>query len=164
MVTERTYIVPLRRYWLIVPKYKRAKKAVSALRNFIIKHMKSEDILIGKKLNQAVWARGMKNPPHKIKITVVKDNDGLVKAELFGHKYIEVKKIAKEEKETGLAGKLKSALKKPEEEEDSNEEATEHKEPKEAKPVSSKPVSSKPAPKKDTKPADKKPAEKPAKK
>ena len=110
MVTERTYIVPLRRQWVIVPKYRRAKKAVSALQAFITRHMKSGNIRIGKHLNEAIWARRIKSPPHKIKITVVKEDDGMVKAELFGHKYTEVKKIEKEEKPSGLAGKLRSAL------------------------------------------------------
>ena len=127
MVTERTYIVPLRRHWVIVPKYKRAKKAGSALQAFITRHMKSDNIRIGKHLNEAIWARGMKSPPHKIKITVVKEDDGLVKAELFGHKYTEVKKIEKEEKATGLAGKLKSVLGKTETEKEDEGETAEEK-------------------------------------
>ena len=39
IVLERTYNVPLRKEWLKVPKYKRAKKAVTALRQFLVKHM-----------------------------------------------------------------------------------------------------------------------------
>ena len=40
---EREYIVPLRREWLKVPTYKRANKAVKALKQFIAKHMKVYD-------------------------------------------------------------------------------------------------------------------------
>jgi len=91
MATERTYIIPLRREWLKVPKYKRAKKAVTGVKDFLKKHMKSENIKIGRNLNLKLWERGIKNPPHKIKITAVKEDDGTVKVELFGMKYEEVK-------------------------------------------------------------------------
>ena len=45
---ERTYNVPLRKEFLKVPKYKRAKKAVKALKQFLAKHMKSDNVKIGK--------------------------------------------------------------------------------------------------------------------
>lgn len=88
---ERTYIVPLRREWLKAPKYKRAKRAVSALNAFLVRHMKSEDIRIGTSVNLEIWKHGIKNPPGKIKINVVKDDKGVVRAELFGAKVPEVK-------------------------------------------------------------------------
>ena len=52
MATVRTYTVPLRKEWLKVPKYKRAKKAVTALKQFLVKHMKSENVKLGKYVNQ----------------------------------------------------------------------------------------------------------------
>ena len=91
MATERTYIIPLRKEWLKVPKHKRAKKAVTGIKDFLKKHMKSENIKIGRNLNLKIWEKGIKNPPHKIKITAVKEDDGTVKVELFGNKYEEVK-------------------------------------------------------------------------
>ncbi|PIN86762.1 hypothetical protein COV19_03080 [Candidatus Woesearchaeota archaeon CG10_big_fil_rev_8_21_14_0_10_44_13] len=112
MAIERTYIIPLRREWLKVQRYKRAKKAVRGVKEFLAKHMKQEDpkmIKIGTVLNEMIWGRGIRNPPHKVKVSVVKEADGLVKAELFGHKYIEKKKVEKKE-EGGIAGKLKEAI------------------------------------------------------
>lgn len=137
MATERTYIINLRREWLKVPRYKRSKKAVKGLREFLAKNMKQPDISqvkIGSKLNEAVWARGMKNPPCKIKVTVIKEDDGLVKAELFGYKYIVKKKVEKKEEEGGIAGKLKSALGGKEEKEAEVVEEEHPKEEKEKKP------------------------------
>jgi large subunit ribosomal protein L31e len=110
IVLERTYNVPLRRRWLCVPKYRRAKKAITTLREFIIKHMKpgadekgNIQIKIGKYLNEAVWSRGMRNPPHHIKVDAKKDEKGLVKVELTGapaeEKKEEKKPRKKEEKE-----------------------------------------------------------------
>ena len=84
IVLERTYIVPLRSETLKVPFYRKSKKAISALLQFIVKHMKSEDVSIGKYLNMKIWENGMQNPPGKVKITVTKDDKGKVIAELFG--------------------------------------------------------------------------------
>jgi len=99
-VLERTYVVPLRKEWRKAPKYKRAKKAGAALKQFLVKHMKSDDIKIGKYLNELIWQRGIRSPPHSVKINVVKDDKGLVKAELIGKPIEDVAKKpeAKEEK------------------------------------------------------------------
>ena len=53
-----------------------------ALKEFLVKHTKSDNIKIGKYLNQTIWKNGPKNPPSKVKINVVKDKDNLVNAEL----------------------------------------------------------------------------------
>jgi|SRR3989344_4577420 len=81
---ERTYTIPIRREWLKAPKYKRAKRAVSAMRTFLVRHMKSEDIRLGTSINLELWKHGMKCPPGKIKVNVTKDDKGVVRAELFG--------------------------------------------------------------------------------
>ena len=94
-ILERTYNVPLRKEFLKVPKYKRAKKAVKALKEFLVKHMKSDNIKIGKYLNDEIWKHGIKNPPHHVKLNAVKDKEGLVTAELVGAPIVE-----KEEEET----------------------------------------------------------------
>ncbi len=94
---ERTYTIPLRREYLKVPRYRRTEKASRALRQFLVKHMKSDDVKIGKFLNEHIWMHGMKNPPHHVKVNAVKVPDGLVYAELFGKPL----KIGKEEKKKG---------------------------------------------------------------
>ena len=86
VVLERVYNVPLRKEWLKAPKYKRSKKAVNALKQFISKHMKSDNVKIGKHANLHIWKHGIKNPPHHVKVKAVKDNKGLVNVELEGVK------------------------------------------------------------------------------
>lgn len=102
---ERVYNVPLRKGWLKVPKYKRAKKAVKTLREFLIRHMKpAEDekgrlkLKIGKMANLDIWKHGIKNPPHHLQVKVTKDSDGTVRAELVGFEYKDEKKVEKKEK------------------------------------------------------------------
>jgi len=100
---ERVYNVPLRREYLKAPLYRRAKKAVTALREFVQKHMKSESISLSKDVNENIWKSGMRNPPHHIKIVAKKEKDGKVSVDLAD----KPKKKAKTLKETKRQEKLK---------------------------------------------------------
>lgn len=87
IILEREYIVPLRKGWLKVPKYKRASKAIKTLKEFLVKHMKVYDrdlrkIKIDIDLNNEIRFRGMTKPPAKIKIKAIKDDLGIVKVNL----------------------------------------------------------------------------------
>jgi large subunit ribosomal protein L31e len=87
-VLERIYVIPLRHAWLKVPKYKRAKKCIRTIKLFLARHMKLYDgdlskIKLDMWLNRAIWVRGIKNVPHKIKVKAVKDSEGIVKVELI---------------------------------------------------------------------------------
>jgi len=103
---ERTYIIPLRREWLKVPMYKRSKKAVTALKQFVMKHMKTEDVHIGKFVNEHIWQHGIRNPPGKVKVNCKKFADGRVAVELFGKNMADLGK--KEEKKQ--KGKLEETV------------------------------------------------------
>jgi large subunit ribosomal protein L31e len=99
---ERTYTIPLRKAWLNKPRYKRTPKAVRAVKEFLVKHMKSTDVKLGKELNDQLWKHGIKNPPCRIKVSVVKE-DGKVMAELFGTKAGAAKAPAKPEQKKAEA-------------------------------------------------------------
>jgi len=161
MATERTYTIPLRKEWLKSVKYKRAKKAVRAIREFLMRHMKAavmEDVKLGKYLNLELWKHSIKHPPSRVKVNVTKDDKGIVRAELFGapkeEKKVEApKKAAKPARAEASADQpTKSAL-------PAAKEAPAEK--KEAAPAEKKAES--PAPEKKAepaKPAEQKPAEK----
>ncbi|HLC95794.1 MAG TPA: 50S ribosomal protein L31e [Candidatus Nanoarchaeia archaeon] len=113
---ERTYNVPLRKEFNKAPRWNRTPKAVRALRSFIAKHMKSEDVRIGKFANWELWKHGIKNPPHHIKVTAIRDQEGTVFVELAGAPAIHTdepqkkrfsKKKLKEEKAAKKAPKIK---------------------------------------------------------
>jgi large subunit ribosomal protein L31e len=74
---ERIYTVPLSRAW-IAQKYRRSEKAISVLRAFVERHMKPTEIIIDPTVNEHIWARGIRNPPRKIRVKLSKDKDGLV--------------------------------------------------------------------------------------
>ncbi|MBI3035741.1 60S ribosomal protein L31 [Candidatus Woesearchaeota archaeon] len=99
---ERVYSIPLRMETLKVPPFKKANKAAKTVREFISKHMKSDDVSLGKYLNLKIWKHGAKNPPHHVKVNAAKDDKGRVFVELVGApkeepKVEEKKKRAKKE-------------------------------------------------------------------
>ena len=111
--TERIYNVPLRQEFRKAPTYKKAKKASKALKEFIAKHMKSDDVKIGRILNMKIWERGIKNPPHHVKVTAIKDDNDVVRVELFGYKYEqptkeEIESLLKEEEKKQKPSKKKT--------------------------------------------------------
>lgn len=83
---ERTYNVPLRKEFLKVPRWNRAHKAVKAMKEFLVKHMKSDDVKISTDISKAIWYRGALSPPHHVKITVTRNDKNEVRAELYGAK------------------------------------------------------------------------------
>ncbi len=123
-IPERIYNIPLRKEYLKSPKWRRTEKAVTALRKFLSRHMKTEEVRLGTELNELLWKHGIRNPPHHVKVTVSKDDKGVARAELFGAKKKSERtaKVKKEEKvaekkegstESKVAEK-KSSEKKPE--------------------------------------------------
>ncbi len=83
---EREYIIPLRDKVRVVPRYKKTNKAVKTIKEFLARHMKIRDrdlskIKIDKYLNEALWSRGIRKPPHKIKVKAIKEGD-IVRVEL----------------------------------------------------------------------------------
>lgn len=106
---ERTYTIPLRGEILKVPRYKRARKAVDAVKKFLSRHMKSEDVKIGPQLNEELWKHGMKNPPIRVRVTAVKEDD-TVRAEMEGVQFKSLQAKKKTEASTGLKGKLQSMV------------------------------------------------------
>lgn len=96
---ERTYTIPLRKAILKAPKYRRAKRAMSEIRIFLKRHLKTETVKIGKHLNEHMWNHGMRNPPAKVKINAARDEEGVGYAELFGKPLVMKKEEKKEKKE-----------------------------------------------------------------
>ena len=83
---EREYVIPLRREWVKVPRYKRTFKSVKAVKEFIARHMRVADrnldkIKLDVYLNNELWFRGGKTPFSKIKVKAKKEGE-IVKVEL----------------------------------------------------------------------------------
>ena len=69
---KREYVVPLRRKTRFAPKWRRSKKAVSVLKEFISKHMKTDNVIVCNDLNMHLWENGSRNPPGKVSVIALK--------------------------------------------------------------------------------------------
>lgn len=130
VILEREYIIPLRREWLKVPEYKRANKAVKAIRQFLVRHMKIYDRDLGKVkidilLNNELRFRGMRKPPAKIKVKAKKFDDGIVKVELAEIPKVMQYKLDREKKKKA---ETKKKVKEEKVEEEKKEEKPDEKE------------------------------------
>ncbi len=81
ILKEQIYIIPLRDVKL-APRWKRSPRAIKEVREYLAKHMKSEDIKLDTSINEKIWERGSEKPPRKIRVRAMKFEDGQVQAEL----------------------------------------------------------------------------------
>jgi len=78
---ERIYTIPLRE-----PKQgkrsHRAPRALTAIRAYLARHMKSEKVWIDAAVNEKLWERGKFRIPSKIRVRAIKFQDGVVEVSL----------------------------------------------------------------------------------
>ena len=89
---ERIYTVPLKEAWN-AQRYRRSERAMMVLKAFTVRHMKATTVTIDTSVNEAIWARGIKSPPHKIRVKMTKDDEGAVTVTMAE---VDVKAEAKE--------------------------------------------------------------------
>lgn len=78
---ERIYTIPLRKV-MHSPRNHRTDRAVRAVKTYLSKHMKSEEIWIDNAVNEKLWERGMYRIPSKIRVRALKFDDGVVEVTL----------------------------------------------------------------------------------
>lgn len=134
-MADRVYNIPLRKEWLKVPGYKRSKKAVKAVKEFLARHMRTdiENVRVGKWLNQDILKRGRHSPPHHVNVNVTKEGI-LVRAELKDLPKKALEEIKKEEERKSALEKKKKEKEKAGE----SEKETKPEDKTEAKPVEDK--------------------------
>lgn len=137
---EREYVIPLREKTRSAVRYKKTPKAIKSIKEFIARHMKVENrdlnkVKLSLYLNQFMWARGIKNPPAKIKVKATKKGENVL-VELVNYpeklKFIKAReeKQGKEALETienkkSMMAKMKETLQKPKvEDTEENKEKT----------------------------------------
>ncbi len=90
---ERVYTIPLN-VTKVVPKTSRAPRAIKEIKDFVRRHMMEEvptdekekgapkDVWVDYKLNELIWARGIENPPAKVRVKAIRFEDGLIEVSL----------------------------------------------------------------------------------
>lgn len=85
---ERIYTINLGKV-LLSPNNQRAKRAINMIREFAIKHMKSENVKIEEEISHLVWARGIRHPPRKIRVKITKDEGNVIVSKYQEEKNVE---------------------------------------------------------------------------
>ena len=93
--TARIYTVNLSKAW-DTPKYRRTDRVINIIKEFTQRHMQTDKVKIDQDLNRHIWSRGKKNPPRKIRLRMVKEDDDTVVVS----SYIEEKRTEAESEET----------------------------------------------------------------
>jgi large subunit ribosomal protein L31e len=91
----RIYTINFSKAWL-TPRHRRTDRVVNMIKEFAIKHMKSSQIKIDQDLNRYIWQKGKTNPPRKVRVRLVKDEDDQIIVSLY-------EDILNESKSTSLA-------------------------------------------------------------
>ena len=92
---ERIYTVPLKDAYEAI-RTKRSRRAISLLRAFVVRHMKSDVVVISNTANSFIWRRSMQSPPRYVKIRAIRQ-DGKVNVYLADEKPEEKKQEKKTE-------------------------------------------------------------------
>ena len=83
MSEEKILTVNLRKDLVKVSRWKRTKDYSRLFRQLMKRKFKTEKVKIDGKLNEKIWKRGIENPPLKIRVKVLKQDDGIVKVGLM---------------------------------------------------------------------------------
>jgi large subunit ribosomal protein L31e len=78
----RVYTINLGKAW-ISPQHRRTDRVINMIREFARKHMKSDQIKLEQDLNRQIWSRGKTNPPRKVRVKMVRDEEGVVTVSLY---------------------------------------------------------------------------------
>ena len=128
---EKEYIIPLREKCRPAPRYKKTNKAIRTIKEFLVRHMKIRDrdlekIRINNYLNDFMWARGIRNPPHKVKVKAIKEGD-IVRVELVDFpeklRFKKLREEAREQKAKEIGANKKKLAEKPHAEKPTGQEA-----------------------------------------
>lgn len=75
--TTRIYTVNLSKAW-DTPKYRRTDRVINIIKEFTQRHMQTNKVKLDQDLNRHIWSRGKTNPPRKIRLRMIKEDDDTV--------------------------------------------------------------------------------------
>jgi large subunit ribosomal protein L31e len=65
------------------PKYRRTDRVINIIKEFTQRHMQTDKVKIDQDLNRHIWSRGKTNPPRKIRLRMIKEDDDTVVVSSF---------------------------------------------------------------------------------
>lgn len=67
---EKEFVIPLKKAMRARSNH-RAPAAIRHIREFLMRHLKASDAIVGPSINEAVWKKGISHVPKKIKVTAL---------------------------------------------------------------------------------------------
>jgi large subunit ribosomal protein L31e len=118
---SRVYTINLGKAWL-TPRYRRTDRVINMVREFAVKNMKSDEVKIDQDLSRHIWAKGKTNPPRKVRVKMVKDEDDIVTVSLYEEAVEMAEEEEKEEEQTDKDKKRSKKTKKEDTDEKDDED------------------------------------------
>ena len=78
----RVYTINLGKAW-ITPRYRRTDRVINIVKDFAKRNMGTDEIKLDQDLNRHIWSRGKTNPPRRVRVRMVKDEDETVVVSLY---------------------------------------------------------------------------------
>ena len=89
---ERVFTIPLT-VTKIVPKTKRAPRAIKEIKEYVRKHMMEKtseedeekdkkEVWMDYRLNELIWSKGIEHPPSRVRVKAIRFEDGLIEVSL----------------------------------------------------------------------------------
>ena len=105
---ERVYTIPLGTVKISQSQH-RAVRAINMIREFARHHMKVETIKIDEELARDMWARGVRNPPRKVRVRMTKTDEGYILVTKYSED--EVTKVTPEKETKKVSDKVEEPAK-----------------------------------------------------
>ena len=83
MPEEKILTVNLRKNLIKSPNWRRTTDYSKQFKALLKKRLKNDKVKIDQKLNEEIWKRSIQNPPMKIRLKVIKQDDKSVTVELM---------------------------------------------------------------------------------
>jgi large subunit ribosomal protein L31e len=107
--STRIYTVNLTKAW-DTPKYRRTDRVINIIKEFTQRHMQTNKVKIDQDLNRHIWSRGKKNPPRKIRLRMIKEDDDTVVVSSYIEEKSSLSEESVEEKAKVQAEKLEEKV------------------------------------------------------
>lgn len=83
MAEEKIVTLNLRKELHKFPRVRKGRTAIRKLKNLVKAHAKTENVKIDKRVNEFIWRRGAKKPATRVRVKIVKQDDGSARVELM---------------------------------------------------------------------------------
>ncbi|MEM0453419.1 MAG: 50S ribosomal protein L31e [Sulfolobales archaeon] len=80
-MSEGIYVINLGKLYR-TGRYRRLARAIKAIKEFIRRHTKANEVIIDRSINEYIFSRAYDKPPSKIAVKITKVDEGVVKASL----------------------------------------------------------------------------------